>query len=66
MQAFFFVYDFSLGLRNLSLMPIVSVFRVRIDPGQRQEFKEKFATVSVSAATNRQEFISEKILKPTK
>jgi hypothetical protein len=66
MQAFFFVYDFSLGLRNLSLMPIVSVFRVRIDPGQRQEFEEKFATVSVSAVTNRQEFISEKILKPTK
>jgi heme oxygenase (mycobilin-producing) len=47
-------------------MAIARVFRVRIDPSKRQEFEEKFATVSVNAVNKKQGFISEAIFKPTK
>jgi len=47
-------------------MPITRIFRVRIVADSRQEFEEKFASVSVHAVNEAPGFISVSIFKPTK
>ena len=46
-------------------MPIVRIFRVCIDADLRQEFEEKFSSVSVHAVDEVPGFISVSILKPS-
>lgn len=46
-------------------MPITRIFRVQIVPELRQEFEEKFSSVSVHAVNEAAGFISASILKPT-
>jgi heme-degrading monooxygenase HmoA len=45
---------------------ITRVFRVRIDPGSRSEFEEKFADISVNFVKSSPGLVSVVIGKPTK
>jgi heme oxygenase (mycobilin-producing) len=47
-------------------MPITRIFRVRIDANMRQEFEEKFSSISVRTVQEAPGFISASILKPSK
>ncbi|CAK0760558.1 ABM domain-containing protein [Gammaproteobacteria bacterium] len=47
-------------------MAITRIFQVRIVPDLRQEFEEKFSSVSVHAVNEAPGFLSVSILKPTK
>jgi heme oxygenase (mycobilin-producing) len=47
-------------------MPITRIFRVRIDASMRQEFEEKFSSISVRTVQETPGFISVSILKPSK
>lgn len=47
-------------------MSITRIFRVRIDVDLRQEFEEKFASISVCAVDRAPGFISVSIFKPSK
>ena len=47
-------------------MSITRIFRVSINPELREEFEEKFSSISVGAVDKEPGFISEVILKPTK
>ena len=47
-------------------MPITRIFRIQIVPELRQEFEEKFSSVSVHVVNEALGFISVSILKPTK
>ena len=47
-------------------MAITRIFRVRIVPELREEFEEKFSSVSIRAVNEAQGFLSVTILKPTK
>jgi len=47
-------------------MFITRIFRVRIDTSLRQEFEEKFSSISVHAVNKSAGFISVSIHKPTK
>lgn len=47
-------------------MAITRMFRVRIHPEVKQEFEEKFFSVSVRAVDEAQGFLAVSILKPTK
>jgi quinol monooxygenase YgiN len=47
-------------------MAITRIFRVRIDSDLRQEFEEKFSSISVNAVNEAYGFISASIHKPTK
>jgi heme oxygenase (mycobilin-producing) len=47
-------------------MPITRVFRVRINTSMRQEFQEKFCSVSVQTVNKAPGFISVTIFKPSK
>jgi len=47
-------------------MAITRIFRVRIAPELRQEFEEKFSSVSVHRVNEAPGFVSASILKPTK
>lgn len=46
-------------------MPITRIFRVQIVPELRQEFEEKFSSISVHVVNEALGFISASILKPT-
>ena len=46
-------------------MAITRIFRVEIDPELRDEFEEKFATISVHVAESAVGSVSVTILKPT-
>jgi len=45
---------------------ITRIFRVRIDPGLRDEFEQKFSSISIDAVQKQKGFISVEIGKPTK
>ncbi len=45
---------------------ITRIFRVQITPALREEFEEKFATISIEAVESREGFKSVSIHKPTK
>lgn len=45
---------------------ITRIFRVRIDPENRQEFESKFSDISVKAVESQIGFLSVEIGKPTK
>jgi heme-degrading monooxygenase HmoA len=47
-------------------MPIVRLFRVRIDPAMRAEFEAKFATISVGAVSGAEGTLGVEIFKPTR
>jgi len=47
-------------------MGVTRVFRVRIAPEQREEFEEKFSSISIRAVNEAQGPLSVSILKPTK
>ncbi len=47
-------------------MPITRIFRVQIAPELRQEFEDKFSSISVHVVNEAPGFISVSILKPTK
>lgn len=47
-------------------MAITRIFRVRIVPELREEFEEKFSSISIRAVNEAQGFLSVTILKPTK
>lgn len=47
-------------------MPITRIFRVSIDADLRQEFEEKYSSVSVQTVDEAPGFISVSILKPLK
>lgn len=47
-------------------MAIIRIFRVRIVPELREEFEEKFSSISVRAVNEAQGFLSVSIFKPTK
>jgi len=45
---------------------ITRIFRVRIDPSLRDEFEQKFSSVSIETVQKQKGFISVEIGKPTK
>ena len=47
-------------------MAVTRMFRVRIHPKLKQEFEEKFSSVSVRAVDEAPGFLAVSILKPTK
>jgi len=47
-------------------MAITRVFRARIVPGLRQEFEEKFSSISIHVVNDAAGYISASIFKPTR